>query len=63
MTIRPGGNSPSATGLPVTTSTRTPPEEYDALKAADSKGAHINTAIKPRYRFHRKAAKPSGRKG
>jgi hypothetical protein len=32
-----------------------PPEEYEALKAAQSKGAHINRAIKPRYRFHKKA--------
>jgi hypothetical protein len=39
-----------------------PPEEYDALNAAESKGVHINKVIKPRYGFHRKAAKPSGRK-
>ncbi len=28
-----------------------PPQEYDALLAADSKGRFINARIKPRYKF------------
>src|SRR3954452_15318574 len=39
-----------------------PPEAYDALKAAESKGVHINKVIKPRSKFHRKGVEPSGRK-
>ena len=30
-----------------------PPEEVEALKAAESKGAYINSHIKPRYKFRR----------
>ena len=35
-----------------------PPAEYEALNAAPSKGTHVNTAIKPRYRFRRGGAAP-----
>ena len=30
-----------------------PPEEYEALMSAPSKGAYVNDVIKPRYRFRR----------
>lgn len=35
-----------------------PAEEYAALQAALSKGAHVNTMIKPRYRFRRVGTDP-----
>jgi predicted RNase H-like HicB family nuclease len=30
-----------------------PPPEFDALLAAESKGIHVNTVIKPRYKFRK----------
>lgn len=34
-----------------------PPEEYEALRAAQSKGTYVNQVIKPRYRFEIRGAR------